>query len=376
MRPNIDQQRQQLMRDGYVILREMIRPDELETLRVSVDAIVEKAKVSSGRVTMTDWVDKQTGNVVEFCFDDRIFNFSRQLMNAPDAAPLGMWVLCSSGTGWHRDIHPIDMAPLDGLQEDIESNGPPYVQWNIALYDDNYLHVIPESHLRRNNNAERKVERRFGVVPLPGAISVDLKAGDGVVYINAILHSATLNGDNKRRTFHLGYQAFGGGRFTHFFLPATMGIHFVEHLKSWATERCHYFEKLHTKRHNDVAFILRAILEKDKLAFENGLNWIHRSEHARMTTLVVLSKIAYLIRKYKDSEAEDHANDPCIQSVADRFTASELEQLWRRFVVLDSKLQSDNEQYEPLFQSGPMKYFFYEMPVDFGVKDFIASWDE
>ena len=72
MRPNIDQQRQQLMRDGYVILREMIRPDELETLRVSVDAIVEKAKISSGRVTMTDWVDKQTGNVGALLFGHRL----------------------------------------------------------------------------------------------------------------------------------------------------------------------------------------------------------------------------------------------------------------------------------------------------------------
>lgn len=374
MRPNIDQQKQQLMRDGYFILRQMIQPDELETLRVSVDAIVGKSKVSSGRVTMIDWVDKQTGNVVEFCFDDRVFNFSRQLMDAPDAAPLGMWVLCSSSTGWHRDIHPIDMAPLDGLQEDIKSNGPPYVQWNIALYDDNYLHVIPKSHLRRNNNAESKVERRFGVVSLPDAIPVDLKAGDGVVYINSILHSATRNGDSKRRTLHLGYQAFGGRGFTHFFLPSTMGVHFVKYLRPWAAEKCHYFERLHAKRHNDVAFTLRAILEKDERTFGEGLSRIHSSEHARMTTLVVLSKIAYLIRKYKDSKVEDYANSPCIQGMADRFTASELEQLWHRFAVLDSKLQSDVEQYESLFQSGPMKYFFHEMPVDFGVNNFIASW--
>ncbi len=376
MKPNIDQQRQQLMRDGYVILREMVPPGELEALRESVDAIVEKAKVSSGRVTMTDWVDTQTGDAVEFCFDDRIFDFSRQLMNAPDAAPLGMWVLCSSGTGWHRDIHPIDMAPLDGLQDDIKRNGPPYVQWNIALYDDSYLRVIPGSHLRRNNDAESKVERRFGVVPLPGALPVDLSAGDGVVYINAILHSATSNGDNKRRTFHLGYQAFGGRGFTHFFLPATMGVHFVDHLKPWAAEKCHYFERLHAKRHDDVAFTLRAILEKDKRSFAESLSRIHRSEHGRMTTLVVLSKIAYLIRKYKDSNAEDYANGPCIGGMANRFTADELEQLWRRFAVLDGKLQSDTEQYEPLFQSGPMRYFFYEMPADLGINDFIASWDE
>ena len=358
---------------GYVIVRDMIPPAELQELRESVDAIVERAP-ASGRVTMTDWVDRPSANAVEFCFDDRVGDFSRQLMEAPDAAPLGMWVLCASGTGWHRDIHPIDMAPLDGLQEDVRLNGPPYVQWNIALYDDNYLHAIPGSHLRRNNADERKVERRSGVVPLPGAATVDLEAGDGVVYINNILHSATPNGDAKRRTLHLGYQAFGGRAFTHFFLPATMGVHFIEHLAPWAVEKCVHFEELHNRRHDDIAATLRAILDADERAFMEGLDRIHQSEDARMTTLVVLSKVAYVIRKYKDSDAEDYANGPCIQGMADRFTGEELERLWDRFSVLDSKLQADAEHYESLFQSGPMKYFFCDMPANFGVDDFIASW--
>ena len=190
---DIERQKRQLMEAGFVIVRGMIAPAELRQLRESVDAIVEKAP-PTGRVTLTDLVDQQTATAVEFLFDDRTLDFSRQLMEVPEAAPLGMWVLCSSDTGWHRDIHPIDMAPLDGLQEDIKLNGPPYLQWNVALYDDSYLHVIPGSHLRRNNAAERKIERRFGVVPLPGAVAVDLKAGDGVVYINTFLHSATPKG--------------------------------------------------------------------------------------------------------------------------------------------------------------------------------------
>ena len=374
METRIERQREQLMREGYVIVRNIIPPDELERLRQSVDTIIDKAPPSS-RVTVTEWVDKQTANAVEFYFDDRTLDFSRRLMDAPDVAPLGMWVLCHSGTGWHRDIHPIDMAPLDGLQEDIRLNGPPYLQWNLALYDDSYLHVIPRSHLRRNNEAESRKERRMGVVPLPGEITVDLKAGDGVVYINALLHSATPNGDDKRRTLHFGYQAFGAQGFTHFFLPATMGVEFVEHLSPRAAEQCHHFEELHVKRHDDIAFTLRAILEKDVDAFTEGLGRIHRSKHARMTTLVVLSKIAYLIRKYKDSDTAEDADSPCIQRMADRFTPDELDRLWERFTLLDHKLQSDTKQYEPLFQSGPMKYFFFEMPQDFGVDDFIASWN-
>ena len=88
-----------------------------------------------------------------------------------------MWMLGASGTRWHRDIHPHDMAPLDGIQEDVKLNGPPYVQWNIALYDNNYLRVMPGSHLRRNNEDERQVERRQGVAPLPGMKTVDITPG-------------------------------------------------------------------------------------------------------------------------------------------------------------------------------------------------------
>ncbi len=374
METSLERQREQLMREGYVIVRDIIPPDELGRLRQSVDTIIDKAPPSS-RIAVTEWVDKQTANAVEFYFDDRTLGFTRRLMDAPDVAPQGMWVLCQSGTGWHRDIHPIDMAPLDGLQEDIRLNGPPYLQWNLPLYDDSYLHVIPGSHLRRNNEAESKKERRMGVVPLPGAITVDMKAGDGLVYINGILHSATPNGDVKRRTLHFGYQSFGAKGFSHFFLPATIGVDFVEHLSPRAAEQCHHFEKLHAKRHDDIAFTLKAILDKDTNAFTEGLDRIHRSEHARMTTLVVLSKITYMIRKHKASDAAENTDSPCIERMADRFTSDELDQLWKRFAVLDRKLQSDTEQYEPLFQSVPMKYFFYDMPQDFGVDDFIASWN-
>ena len=62
------------------------------------------------------------------------------------------------------------------------------------------------------------------------------------------------------------------------------------------------------------------------------------------------------------------------KQIAQCLSPKELETLWARFVPLDAKLQSDTEQYVPGFQSGPMKYCFYEMPSNFDVEDFIASW--
>ena len=61
---------------------------------------------------------------------------------------------------------------------------------------------------------------------------------------------------------------------------------------------------------------------------------------------------------------------------AERFTADEAVVLNQRFATLDSKLQADEEHFVPGFQSGPMRYFFEVMDEDFGVGDFIASWNE
>jgi hypothetical protein len=372
MKASIEEQRAQLMETGYVMCRGMIPPDELQRLRQSVDRIVERPPEPESRVDLTEWVDRETADAVEFFLDERTLGFSCQLMDVAEAEPLGTWVLCKSGTGWHRDVHPIDMAPLDGLQEDLRLNGPPYLQWQIALYDDSFLHVIPASHLRRNNDEERKIERRMGVVPLPGQTVVDMKAGDGIVYINNLLHAAEPNGDIKRRTFHMGYQAFDNKGFTHYHADA-MGVDFIEHLSPSCAEQCRQFERLHAQRDDQIAATFRAIVDGDGTAFLEAFDTLHPSEHARMTSVIVLSKIAYQIRKYKDSDDDDHNTD-AVQTLAARFSAEELDRLQERFAALEVELTADEEQYESLFQNREMKYYFYEMPKNFGIHELIASW--
>ena len=44
---------------------------------------------------------------------------------------------------WHRDIGQGDPAPLHGMISNMEHHGPSYLQWNIALYDDNVLWIVP-----------------------------------------------------------------------------------------------------------------------------------------------------------------------------------------------------------------------------------------
>jgi hypothetical protein len=61
--------------------------------------------------------------------------------------------------------------------------------------------------------------------------------------------------------------------------------------------------------------------------------------------------------------------------LAPRFSPAERDILWERFRTLDETIQSHKEEYIPGFQSGPMRYSFEEMPTNFDVEDFIASWE-
>ena len=365
----------QFMSDGFVILRGMIPPDELSDLQRSADVIYEKSPKQ--RVWLTETVDHETANALEFCVDDRVFHFSRNLMRASDAAGSGMWMFGAADTGWHRDIQPAIQAPLDGLQEDIRHNRPPYVQWHIALEHDPFLHVIPGSHLRRNNEAERSIERRDGAVPLRGMTCPDLEAGDGVVYINAILHCAKPSGEKKRRTLHFGYEGYGIQAAPHFIAAESLGVDFVKYLSPWAANRFRNFDRLRVNQIDEIASLFRAMVDRDDRQFRERLGHLHPGRRGRVTSLAVLSRTANRMRDFRgrNSNENRYASGSRIEDLASRFTAEEICQLWSRFAVLDQKLQSDQVQREPLFQGEPTTYYLYEMPENFEVEDFVASWN-
>ena len=107
--------------------------------------------------------------------------------------------------GWHRDLYPPFSAPVQAYAEDILENGPRYVQWNIPLYDDDVLWVMPGSHNRLNTAEENRLLAGDERVPFPGGVQTDLKAGDGVVYILPILHWGSRYDRTLRRTLHGGF---------------------------------------------------------------------------------------------------------------------------------------------------------------------------
>jgi len=92
----------------------------------------------------------------------------------------------------------------------MREGGVSGVQWNIPLYDDNVLWIVPRSHIRPNTNEEQNHLLTDQRTPLPGSIPVELNAGDGLVYSNLILHWASNYSAKLRRTVHLSYRSFDG----------------------------------------------------------------------------------------------------------------------------------------------------------------------
>ena len=320
--------------------------------------------------------DEKTIDTVEFCLHQNTMGVSRQLLCAPEAALLAMFMLCSpvrdhGPAKWHRDLHPVDQAPLRGLQADMLENAPGLVQWNIPLYDDDVLWVVPGSHRRLNTDAENRQLQADPKVPLPNAIPVELNAGDGVVYTNTILHWGSNYSTKLRRTIHMGYRGFGGPVYPyvpHFFWHSD----FTGNLTPAVQAVFAHFEQLFERECRHITALFKALIAKDSDAFRTELAVLHPGDLHRMVCLVLLSKLAFKI----SFEPTDFGYDLMrYEQIGQHFAPQERASLWERFAPLDKRLKSDTEQFVPGFQSSPMPYCFEEMPAAFDVEDFIASWD-
>ena len=383
---------QQWEDDGYIILREVIPPDRLESLRASYETLVERQhqiwageldwdepiatdyKAKQPRLVLNSVVDADTADAVEFCLHDNTLGVSRQILQAPEAAPTAMFFMCNPKTDhgpdrWHRDIVGARLAPLRGLQEDMLANTPLSVQWNIPLYDDDVLWIVPVSHRRANTAAEDRQLAENRRVPLPGSMPVELKAGDGVVYSSMILHWPSNYSTKRRRVIHLGYRPFGGQVYpygAHFY----WNLRFTRHLSPAARAQFERFAQLSDEEHDRVEAFFRAVLAKDEAAFRAELAVLHPGEAERIVCVVLLSRLATKIHELRTPEianlplsarakavGDQRTSLYLAEDVAGRFSTEELALLKQRFAPLEARLGND-----------------VEMPSDFGVEEFITSW--
>ena len=391
--------RQQLFDDGYIILREVIPPDQLDHLRTSFEHLVERQKALWASENNPAWqtgaqprlsryetiIDEETAAAVEIWLHENTLGVSRQLLSVEgQAAIAGMMMMCSpqqdhGPAHWHRDVHPIDMAPMASLQADFLENGPKYLQWNIPLYDDDVLWVVPGSHRRINTEEENRHLLENARAPLPGGIPVELNAGDGVVYVNYIIHWGSNYSTKLRRTIHGGHTIF----------PYYPDMDFVEHLSPGARETFEKWDRMNANMQDQTESALRAVLNRDADAYHNAIEALQpgAGEAGKMVLAIYLSKAAYHIQILKNPDSDNYPEDSRRRATtshsislnwgpqfADRFSATEADILWQRFATLDAQLQADEEHFVPGFQSGPMRYYFEEMPSAFGAEDFVASW--
>ncbi|KAK3676336.1 hypothetical protein LTR78_003610 [Recurvomyces mirabilis] len=100
---------------------------------------------------------------------------------------------------WHRDDIGPDISPeseLARLEEPMV-----HAQWNLALYPDSSLVVIPGSHARPRTDRERNADPYE--TELPGQIHVKMEPGDIVFYNNNILHRGVYDSKaGERLTLH------------------------------------------------------------------------------------------------------------------------------------------------------------------------------
>ena len=386
--------RSQFLKDGYVIFRECIPPEILETLRNQFNILVERQKAIWAKEAQTEdlvggqwetsaqprlWydqvTDRETEATVDFILHENTMGISRRLMRCEDAAPLCFFLMCSpvkdhGPSAWHRDLHPIDQAPLTGLQGDLIDNGPGNIQWNVPLYDDDVLWVVPGSHCRTNTVADNQ---QFGTdrsVPLPDSIPVALEAGDAVAYTNTILHWGSNYSAKLRRTIHFGHRAFGGDMYPyvpHYYWDPGL----LELVSPQAQVHLRRFLELQEREINTVVSLFQALVNRDVSQFHKALASLHPGEKHRLVCLIQLSKLSYLLRFRPNDYGFDLQQ---AHLVDERLSDGEIELLWDRFAPLDEKLRTEKDQFTAGFQSRPMKYHFEEMPENFDVDEFVATW--
>ena len=400
--------RDEFLETGYLIVKEAVQRDKLERVRQAYETLVNRQRdnwkaeraendppegvwetapqprLQLSRPPLVNQIDPETAPAVEVWLEENIHGVSTELLNIADGAVTEMMMMCNpvryhGPAKWHRDLHPIDTAPLQGYIDDILEGGPRYVQWNVPLYDDSVLWVIPGSHLRLNTPKENEVMLADPRCPLPNGVQTHLEAGDGVVYILPILHWGSNYNPKMRRTVHGGFSTY----------TSIDELSFTDHISTDAQAAFVRWKDRSEKMKQHTELALRAVLSGDGAEYLSALDGLHpeRVEKGRILSTVFLCKAALAIRLQKDPPLRGIAEDlrhrvlgkhPITfnwgPKFADRFTPDEACLLWDRFSPLEALLQADEEHFVPGFQATPMKHYFNEMPADYGTADFIASW--
>ena len=229
-----DKHIQEYHTQGYTVFEGVLPPSLIDDLRRVTDEARDIARKTHGPQA------QRLQPISNYPIDQKPFDDFRDLPELHDAFArlLGprhthgntgfMGVLLEPAdepwcTQWHRDwrdnINGLNLDRWDEVFSDINL----FNQINCALYDDNCTWVVPGSHLRRDLPGEIE---RFPTRPvpgpnlegqspaqrertaleycrsLPGAVCLQLRAGDLAIYRNSLWHLGNYVPYCKRATLH------------------------------------------------------------------------------------------------------------------------------------------------------------------------------
>lgn len=247
-----------LAKDGFVIQRQILSPSELEALRAAASRTTERAR--SGNWPDIRTVGKQfppwpspaapgqppsegiwgvqgllnpalgadADVFAASYFNDRVLGVAKALLTFEDdectdddlvLELYNMLVRPESDfeLEWHRDDVPRSATAEEeeaklGIGAGAGNKNKRYwnTQWNLPLYADDSLVVVPGSHVRARTVAEREAAPREP--HMPGQLVVKLEPGDVVFYDNNILHRGVYRADKERMSLHGSVGHAAGGR--------------------------------------------------------------------------------------------------------------------------------------------------------------------
>lgn len=216
-----------LNRDGFVVIPSALTPGELSSLREAAQSTTALAREGKWPHVRTlpkqfpPWPTPAKEGIwgvqsmmhpdlpareafTRFYFSDAAIGPTKELLQCGDDDLV--MELCNLlvrpdkdfELRWHRD----DIPATASAEEEMERLGQPAfsAQWNLALYDDASLIVVPGSHTRARTETERSAapfEKE-----IPGQLVVQLKAGDVAFYNNNIFHRGVYDARKERMTLH------------------------------------------------------------------------------------------------------------------------------------------------------------------------------
>ncbi|EON66521.1 hypothetical protein W97_05766 [Coniosporium apollinis CBS 100218] len=226
-----------LHRDGFVRIPSVLSPDDLSTLRAAAARITALAR--SGKWPHIRTLPKQfppwpssaehgiwgVQHLLHPSQPDQPL-FLRSYLSDSIISPVKQLLECSEdklvmelynllvrpdvdfALRWHRD----DIGPDASAEEEEKRLGEPgwHAQWNLALWDDRSLVVVPGSH-RRARTEEERMARPYEE-HMPGQKVVEMGAGDVVFYNNNILHRGVYDASVERMTLHGSIGHVGGSK--------------------------------------------------------------------------------------------------------------------------------------------------------------------